>query len=150
MNLRDHAERELELAGVESTSDGYSYVLSLVDLVLGQSHPNQQSFKATVAFFFQICNGEPLSPLTGSDDEWDQISPLLWQNNRFPRVFKELGVGAYDIGAIVFIDESDRMFTQQPQSRIIVKFPYTPNTKYMRVKTDDAPRIVMPYGTRKQ
>lgn len=147
MDLRSHAIRELKLTGVDETAGGFVHVMELIDVLLKQSHPDLVTFKAVVAALYQLSNGEPLSPLTGDDDEWDKVSQFQWQNNRCPRVFKELGVGPYDAQGIVFVDEHDRMFTKQPQSRVQIRFPYEPKTKYVKVRTGVP--IILPPGTRR-
>jgi hypothetical protein len=70
---------------------------------------------------------EPLTPLTGEDNEWNQIKDNLYQNRRSPRVFKEDGQ-AYDIDGIVFRDP-DGCYVTNKDSRVNITFPYTPVTE---------------------
>lgn len=149
MNLREHAARELRLAGASILGDGFRHVMELVETLLAQEHPEgSQTMKVVVSAFYQLANGEVLSPLTGLDDEWEKLSPHLSRNVRCPRVYKELGVGCYDTQATVFIDEQNRMFTRQPQSRKHVAFPYFPQTTFVRVKS--GPDLVLPRGVTRQ
>lgn len=60
---------------------------------------------------------EPVSPLTGNDDEWNNVSDVsdrpLWQNKRFGRVFKEEYGTCFDARGIVFIDDSGACWTNR-------------------------------------
>lgn len=143
MDLREHAEIEMKLARLTEQDEDYKNVMSLIEHLMSQQSPTWQ---LVVNMFYQVCNFENLTPLTGVDDEWEQVTPQLKQNKRCKSVFKELGVGCYDARALVFIGDDDRMFTKQPQSRKMVTFPYTPHTQYMKVST--GPKIVVPYGTK--
>lgn len=54
---------------------------------------------------------QPITPLTGYVDEWVEVMPEVWQNNRCSSVFKEPvkgeGIQAHDIDAVTFIHEGD-------------------------------------------
>lgn len=97
-----------------------------------------QTIKAVLGF--QI-----LSPLTGSDDEWNDISEIhgssLWQNNRDSAVFKNAdGTCSYS-NAIVWVgqDEWDR-FTGSLNGigslHYIKEFPFMPKTFYVNVQRE--------------
>lgn len=71
----------------------------------------------------RLCAGKPLSPLTGADDEWNDVGGnagepggTIFQNRRCSRVFKDPrfhdGKLAYDIDA--------------PEPRAAITFPYWP------------------------
>ena len=74
---------------------------------------------------------EPVLPLTGNDDEWQEVGDGVFQNLRCPRVFKENGQ-AYDIEGKVFKEPSGACFTNE-KSRVEITFPYTPTTEYLGV-----------------
>lgn len=68
----------------------------------------------------RLIKGQPLSPLTGEDDEWVDVAEYngqnaLWQNRRCPTVFKD-AERAYDIDVA---------------GRPTVTFPYDPTTKLL-------------------
>lgn len=74
---------------------------------------------------------EPILPLTGNDDEWQEVGDGVFQNIRCHRVFKENGQ-AYDIEGKVFKEPSGVCFTNK-NSRVEITFPYTPTTEYLGV-----------------
>jgi hypothetical protein len=76
---------------------------------------------------------EPLSPLTGADDEWMEVGPDVWQNKRASNVFKDKD-GAYWGDGIVFWEWYDPKDGSEPfksyftsrDSRVnIDSFPWT-------------------------
>jgi hypothetical protein len=77
---------------------------------------------------------EPITPLTGEDDEWlDQSEASgypLWQNKRCSRVFKGADGIAYDVHGVVFREPSGVCYTNG-KSRTTVVFPYLPRTTYV-------------------
>ena len=77
---------------------------------------------------------EPIAPLTGTDDEWEDRSELsgypLWQNKRCSRVFKEADGSVYDVNGVVFRGPSGACYTNG-KSRTVVVFPYLPTTTYV-------------------
>jgi hypothetical protein len=77
---------------------------------------------------------EPLKPLTGEDDEWNEVGTGVFQNRRCSHVFKSESDGAYDIEGIIWRDADGCTFTSY-ESRVPVTFPYTPKREYR-----DAPR----------
>ena len=80
---------------------------------------------------------KPLTPLTGEDDEWNDISEYCnhttYQNKRFSRVFKDGRDGeAYDIEGKIFwewnVHEDGtpyKCYYGNGDSRMPVTFPYT-------------------------
>lgn len=77
---------------------------------------------------------EPIAPLTGDANEWEDRSEIsgepLWQNRRCSRVFKD-GTGAcYDVNGKVFREPSGACYTNG-KSRVPVTFPYVPMTEYV-------------------
>lgn len=134
-NLHDHAERELRAAGYFDTDGMYGGMLGHAVLAVIDAHAAQRHSGASngicVRAFQHLAMFEPLSPLTGEDNEWHEVGPGVFQNTRCPRVFKENGT-AYDTHGRVFRARSGMMFTGKG-SRVKVTFPYTPITKYVRV-----------------
>jgi len=92
---------------------------------------------------------ETISPLTGEDDEWNEVSDYTadetwFQNKRDSRVFKDAKDGrAYFIEAIVFDGSIGSRFTGRVSlgneegyigsSQYIKSFPFTPKTFYIDV-----------------
>ena len=69
---------------------------------------------------------EPITPLTGADDEWNDVSHMgpnpLWQNRRCSRVFKEADGRAYDVEGKIF-REPDGCWYAKKESHVYIEFP---------------------------
>ena len=149
-NIIEHAKRELKLAGYipleqEQEDDPNKWiqedVLALLTLFEGQEHSGM-SAPYCIALFKKLASFDILTPLTGKDEEWEQVEESLWQNSRYSAVFKG-PEGAYCVSAVVFRDDKDFTFTtgrledeegNYYKSRLnISKFPFTPKTFYVDV-----------------
>jgi hypothetical protein len=88
----------------------------------GSSFPYLMNLLNRVAYF------KPLTPLTGEQDEWNDVSECsgepLWQNKRYSSIFKRADGTAYCIDAIVFRDKDGDCYTGSGSS-IDITFPYT-------------------------
>lgn len=141
-NLQAHAERELlaklpddpEPSGFDMNAAMRRDVLDLIFVFATQGH---SGFSATfaLAYFAHLAKFEPLSPLTGADDEWNEVAPGTWQNKRCSHVFKQAGTGAYDLNGYVFEEPDGARFTGTGSSKPIA-FPYTPGGDPIVVKVD--------------
>ena len=143
-NLLKHAERELKFIGYDG-KDEYNNmakdaILELIETFAKQGH---SGFSAPYVanMFHKLANYKTLSPLTGNDDEWNDVSDIsgemLFQNNRDSRVFKSKK-GAYFLDAIVWqetINDDVNHFTYKDSNtpRYIKSFPFTPKTFYVKV-----------------
>ncbi|KKK85590.1 hypothetical protein LCGC14_2771780 [marine sediment metagenome] len=92
-NLIKHAEKELKLAGIhekDADYDGmlYKAVMELIKVFSKQGHSGF-SANRTLQLFHKVASFENLLPLTGKDDEWNEISDNEFQNNRVSSVFKK-------------------------------------------------------------
>lgn len=135
------AERELDAIGMtadsedESNRDMRKCILDILAMFAGQGHSGL-SAAYCIGKVEQLANFEPLSPLTGEDDEWSNVSEAsgmpMWQNKRCSHVFKEGDGQAYDIDGKVFRDANGCCYTNR-DSRVFVTFPYTPKTEYVDV-----------------
>lgn len=134
-NLVEHAKRELAiLRGPEAAPDEMqdaieAHVLKMVEMFADEGHSGS-SANYSLSILNKVLAFEPITPLTGGDDEWNEIAEQngkpLYQNNRCSRVFKE-GDNAYDIQGKVFRDPDGGCWTNS-ESRTPVTFPYTPST----------------------
>lgn len=137
MSLVDFARNELKIAGLFDEDSDYGGMLgdAVMKMVAVFSDENHSGASAAMALniFSRVARFQPLTPLTGEDDEWfkpmDEID--CWQNKRCPHVFKENGV-AYDINAVVF-REPDGSCYINGKSRKAITFPYTPKVEYVDV-----------------
>lgn len=101
-------------------------VLALIRLFASQGHSGGSAMMA-LGLFEKLARYEPLSPLSGEADEWNEVEAgRLYQSKRAPNVFKENGI-AYQMDGFVFKDPTGATFTTQPASRRrIISFPFRP------------------------
>ena len=139
----DHALREFKALGYippdQDQEDGpnkwiQNNVLELLSVFSSQGHSGF-STPYCIAMFSKLADWEPLSPLTGNEDEWVKVSENTWQNNRCSHVFKEGNGRAYDIQGKVFRDADGCSYTNR-DSRVYIEFPYTPKTEYVDAPLD--------------
>lgn len=132
-NLETHAENELKLIGAFDSDGAYGgmlgeAVMKMIREFAAEGHSGN-SAKMTLRLFEKCANFEPLSPLTGSDDEWTEVFPGEFQNKRCPHVFKDSS-GAYDSTGKIFRDPDGSCY-QNSGSRVPITFPYVPKTEYV-------------------
>lgn len=138
-NLIEHAKRELAISDPEGNQayDGMlsKAVMELIELFSKQGHSGM-SASFTTDIFGKLARYQPLSPLTGEDDEWVDVSEMsgkpMWQNKRCSTVFKDERE-AYNIDGKVFVEKEGGSYTNK-ESRVLIEFPYTPTTEYVHVK----------------
>ena len=87
-----------------------------------------------------------LSPLTGADDEWSDVSESsgypCYQNKRCGAVFKGLNEETqteevYYLDGFVFTDNRGVTWFTCRESREFITFPYTPTTRYVYIVDKD-------------
>lgn len=148
MSLYDFAERELDAIGMndgdEMNGAMRKHILYMVSEFSKEGHSGFSAGYA-ISLLSKLLKYEPLTPLTGEDWEWVEISKemsgsndgTLYQNARCSHVFKDDN-GAYDIDGKVFYDwytdeetgEKRKSHFTNINSRVPVTFPYTPVTVY--------------------
>ncbi len=141
--FRDHALREFEVLGWPGEEESQKWicdnVLSLLDVLSKQGHSGSSVYYL-LELFDQLAKFKPLSPLTGKDDEWNNVSDMseykLWQNNRDSEVFKEADGKAYWISGRIFRDPDGGTYTSG-DSHVPVEFPWTrPESEIVDVPAD--------------
>ena len=150
--LVSHAERELDLIGMteddEMNGEMRKHILHMIKEFRTEGHSGF-SAQYAINILTKLMKYEPLSPLTGEDDEWNDVSEhngrITYQNRRASHVFKD-ETGAYDINGKVFWEWYERPLEEDEEgypgtrkfkshytsrdSRVYVTFPYTPTTVY--------------------
>lgn len=140
--ILDHAKRELELVGLFDEDSDYGgmlgeSVMKLIEAFAGEGHSGGSAGLA-LSLFSRLASYEPLSPLTGADDEWNDVSEsvggvMRFQNKRCSRVFKDNDGRTYDIEGRRFVNPDGTSFTsygdESLKSTVDVEFPYTPKTE---------------------
>ena len=126
-NLVDYAKDELKRIGMIDSGEAYNdfvtkAILDLIELFDSQSH---SGFTASyvAGMFHRLAMFKPVSPLTGEDDEWNDVRDGLFQNKRYSAVFKDKDGTAYNVEGKVFTDDGEVWYTCK-DSRVNVSFPY--------------------------
>ena len=140
MNLRQHAREELTRAGLFKKDSDYGgmlgdAVMKMIDAFADEGHSGMSASMA-VSIFKKVAMYEPLTPLTGDDDEWMEIGDNKYQNVRCSHVFKDNGK-AYDIQGRIFREPNGVSFTSR-DSHTPITFPYTPVSEYVDVPADES------------
>lgn len=135
-SLSKYAENEMRLAGLFSKDSAYDgmlaeAVMKMINLFEEEGHSGASAPMA-IHIFSRVALFEPLTPLTGEDDEWNEVGPSTFQNRRCSHVFKDAD-GAYDINGCIFREPSGVCFTNK-DSRVPIKFPYMPKVEYVDVE----------------
>lgn len=150
MSFIQFAESELDRIGMTADSEDEmnlamrDHILRMVTAFSDEGH---SGFSANYAAncLEKLLRYEPLSPLTGDDDEWTKLDyddDTTYQNKRCSHVFKDANGNAYDIDGIVFWEwytdpetgEKHKTHFTCKDSRVPVEFPYTPKTEYKERK----------------
>ena len=158
MSFLEYAKSELDLIGLtedstdEMNRDMRKCILEIMQKFADQGHSGFSAGYA-VNILNKLLRYEPLTPLTGEDDEWIELgydSELKYQNKRFGQVFKDADGRAYDSAGKVFYEWYERdlepdeegypgihkyrsHFTSR-DSRVYIEFPYTPTVEYVECK----------------
>lgn len=140
MGLVSHAEYELDRLGLEDDGDMNGMMRKhLLHMVKEFADEGHSGFSASYAIscLKRLLNFKPLTPLTGEDNEWAEVSEISgyphFQNKRYGSVFKNGKDGeAYDIDGKVFWEwlenedgEKFKSYFTSRESRVPVTFPYT-------------------------
>lgn len=133
MSIREFAKDELTRAGFFDKDSMYGgmlgeAVMKMIDVFADEGHSGM-SASVAISAFEKVARFEPLTPLTGEDDEWFEVTDGMFQNRRCSHVFKENGQ-AYDIEGRIFREPSGACFTSR-ESRVPVTFPYVPKREYV-------------------
>lgn len=118
-------------------------VLELVELFLEQSH---SGFSASYVLdlFTKCMNNQPLTPLTGEGDEWEDVSwfgvpdgyKSMQQNKRCSAVFRYNSDNstAFYLHGKSFSEDGGHTWFSNHDSVVSITFPYTVNTESIILK----------------
>jgi len=128
MSLREFAKDELELLGNDKEFN--ESVLKIIDAFSEMGHSGSSAYY-TVVLLTKLLKYEPLTPLTGEEDEWYEVADgKLLQNKRYSVVFKSIDPEdewfrkAYTITGKIFSKDEVSWYTNY-ESRVEISFPYT-------------------------
>lgn len=126
--LVDYAKEELRRIGMIDSGHPYNdavskAILDLIELFASQGH---SGFTApyTVNTFKRLAMFKPLTPLTGEDNEWNELKSGEYQNKRYCAVFKEKDGKAYNSEGKIFTDDGEVWYSSK-DSFVEITFPYT-------------------------
>lgn len=152
MSLMSHTIEELNRLGMtEDATDEYNksmrnHIIHMMQEFCNEGHSGFSAGYA-VSILSKLMKYEPVTPLTGADDEWVDVASFgtgdLYQNKRYSKIFKEGKNGkAYNIEGKVFWEWATRPLEEDEEgypglkkykayytskdSRVYVTFPYTP------------------------
>lgn len=142
MDLLNFAKRELDIIGLTENSEDMDLemrkdILDIIELFANQGH---SGFSASYlnSILPKLMKYQPLSPLTGEDDEWTDVTsfgddPVL-QNKRCYSVFKGKDGKFWHNEAVKYYYEEDgeKVFLS-PTKRTYITFPYYPKTEIVKI-----------------
>lgn len=98
-NLEQHAQRELQRAGLFDKDSDYggmlgNAVMDLVRTFAAQGHSGWSAHR-TLALFARVAAFKTLTPITSDPAEWEKVEDNLWQNLRQSSCFSSDGGKTY-------------------------------------------------------
>lgn len=156
-NTGRHAELEIKAlmkGNPENPIKGMEKEIVALADAFGRSGQSGGSGPYTASLLSQLvrelCMQQPVSPLTGEDDEWEEITESkekIFQNKRCGSIFKHEGDKCKYIEAIIFEDEEGHSFAGEVEgifsAQGIKSFPFIPKTFYIDVVKEEA-KIILP------
>jgi hypothetical protein len=143
MGLVSHAEQELKLLSDGEPDEMQEamnrHILGMVKLFSEEGHSGFSASYA-VGLLEKLLRYEPLTPLTGADEEWTEIDGgpgMRWQNKRCSHVFKGDDGRAWDGEGRIFREPNGSCYTGKG-SQVYIEFPYTPAREYVDVPGEAA------------
>lgn len=153
MSLLEFSKSELNRIGLTEDSPEEmnramrSHIIHMMKQFCDEGH---SGFSAAYALniLSRLMKWEPLSPLTGEDDEWTEVADgkggTMYQNKRYSSVFKD-DTGVWDINGKVFWEWQKREDGTPYKSyyhgngcSTPVTFPYTPKEPEYVYRYSDA------------
>ena len=138
------ARSELERAGLFDEDSAYGgmmgpAVMNMIEQFADEGHSGA-SASIAISIFEKLARFQPITPLTGADDEWAEPYEEggARQNKRCPHVFKGADGRAYDMDGKIFREPDGTTFASR-DSRVYITFPYTPKSEVVDVDADGKP-----------
>jgi len=139
-NYIKHAKREFEILGwpgdCEMQKMLCDHLVELLNIFAGHGHSGT-SAPYCLNLFNKLARFEPIAPLTGEDDEWNEVGEGYYQNKRDSEVFKKDGEEPYWISGKIFRDQNGSCFTNR-ESFVTITFPWAkPKPEYVDVVVEE-------------
>lgn len=139
----EHAKRELDLI-VKQCEDEEAVqmqqainddILKLVEVFADQGHSGGSASYA-IGILTKLLKYEFITPLTGEDDEWIEVTDGVYQNKRQSNIFKDkdrFDGKAYYLDGKAFSDDGGKTWYTNGESCVPVEFPLRelPKTEYI-------------------
>lgn len=141
----EYAKREL--ARIPCDEDGMqehmnANILEIIEVFGKQGHSGFSAGYA-LSILERLLRFKPLTPLTGEEDEWNDIGHGIFQNNRHSSVFKNPDGTCHDNDAVIVSDNGGITWFTSGRFRKEVTFPYTvptyPEKVYIEYTEDVSP-----------
>lgn len=159
MSLLEFSKRELDVIGLTEDSPEEmnramrSHILHMMEQFCAEGHSGHSAAYA-LSILSRLMKYEPLSPLTGGDDEWNEVADgkggTMYQNKRYSSVFKD-DTGCWDINGRVFWEWQRRedgtaykSYYSGTGCSTSVTFPYTPKEPEYVYRYSDATPLAPP------
>lgn len=149
MSLIDFAKREFAVVGYappEALPEDdinrwiQENVLELLAVLAKQGHSGVSAGEC-IKLFTQLASYKPISPLTGADDEWRDVSEYgpdpVWQNIRDSRIFKYADGTIMQIGMIIWEEPDGSYYTNRHSAIAVEGFPYVSPPVVVRPSSED-------------
>lgn len=110
-------------------------ILDLVEMFSNQGH---SGFTAnySIGILNKLLKQSFVTPLTGEDDEWNEVGPGVYQNKRESKIFKQadrFDGKAYYLNGKAFSDNGGETWFTNSDSFVVVEFPLNklPETEHI-------------------
>lgn len=145
LSLLEYANKEIEHLERDGSKHNFTMTLLTMLGILERSevfrNGDEEEKDALVGLFCRLANRQPISRLTGEQDEWQQVchSDFAYVNKRCPRVviFADDQGAAYDLEARAFTKDRGQTWLDTPYNCGKIEFPYRVPARPKRVYLDE-------------
>lgn len=116
-------------------------ILDIVEMFAKQGHSGFTA-EYCIPIIEKLLKQSFITPLTGSDDEWSEVSPGLFQNIRESSIFKDaenFDGRPYYINGKAFSNDNGKTYFTNGDSAVVIEFPLNelPKTEYIILEGDE-------------
>ena len=116
-------------------------ILDIVEMFAKQGHSGFTA-EYCIPIIEKLLKQSFITPLTGSDDEWSEVSPGLFQNTRESSIFKDaenFDGRPYYINGKAFSNDNGKTYFTNGDSAVVIEFPLNelPKTEYIILEGDE-------------
>ena len=130
MSLLEYAKTELAIINTNRDEMQNAMDRNILEIVEKFSEQGHSGFSANYAISFlqRLLNWKPLTPLTGGNEEWVDMSEFMgyeyYQNKRCGEIFKGKDGLAYWSRGKVFSNDGGESWYTNKDSKIEITFPF--------------------------